>query len=406
MSENIQPFEARTIIESLRKGVVPVAHVPRFSVGRERWLSYIRSDLRDFIAHGGSKVRFINGDYGDGKTHFMSVIGHLAREAGFAVSFVVLTREVPLHKFELVYRDVARQLQGRPASGAVLQRGIRALAEAWVTQLDGPSDTLADVLRALPGMDLSFANALTALADLHHAPLAEGETAESRAERREVVLRWLEGDRIAKRTLRPLAIHENLDKTNSKRFLTSLVAWLRHLGHAGLVLLLDEVETVMARSSSLRNAAYENIRLLIDSTNEANHTHLFFSVIPEVLLTEKGFRSYDALWSRVRSLGDDTRLNYRGVLIDLHRTPLGAAELLRLGQHLRQIHGVAYRWSTDAVSDARLRAVSEELQRLGIASQVRTYIRQVVEILDGAEQGAAEAAPQVAAGDTQPSWDA
>ena len=66
----------------------------------------------------------------------------------------------------------------------------------------------------------------------------------------------------------------------------------------------------------------KTFRLLIDNTEQAGFLHIFFSIIPDILQAEKGFKSYDALWSRVRSIGEAKRLNYRGVLIDLHRTPL------------------------------------------------------------------------------------
>ncbi len=116
--EELQPVAARNIIEHLRRGSVPVDQVTYFTVGRERWLSIIEDDLTNYIAAGGAKVRFLNGDYGDGKTHFLSVIQHLVQQAGFAVSFVVLTREVPMHKFELVYREiVSTAIDGRGDNG-------------------------------------------------------------------------------------------------------------------------------------------------------------------------------------------------------------------------------------------------------------------------------------------------
>ena len=87
----LKPFQARAIIESLRKGLVPTEYVAFFTVGRQNWLRFVEEDLDGFIAEGGGKVRFINGDYGDGKTHFMSVIRQLALQKQFASSFVVLT---------------------------------------------------------------------------------------------------------------------------------------------------------------------------------------------------------------------------------------------------------------------------------------------------------------------------
>src|SRR5918912_3648999 len=186
--EQLQPVEALSIIEHLRRGSVPVDQVPYFTVGRERWLSIIEDDLTNYIAAGGAKVRFLNGDYGDGKTHFLSVIQHLVQQAGFAVSFVVLTREVPLHKFELVYREIVSRL-----STVVGTTGLRGLLTHWLESLrphvgavpdeatrSARLDALADTLRSLDGMDLNFANGLIALLHNRFRPLFEGATPEAR----------------------------------------------------------------------------------------------------------------------------------------------------------------------------------------------------------------------------------
>ena len=391
---DLKAFEARAVIEDLRKGSVPIDYVPAFTVGRQRWLTFVEEDLDHYIAEGGAKVRFINGDYGDGKTHFMSVVRHLALQKGFAVSFVVLTREVPIHKFEVVYQTLVRQLRGT-FDGA----GIRRLVDAWADSLapelagqDGSSfqerlTTLGETLRALPGMDLNFANALVGLLQNRFGAHDEDEASEERLQAREVLYQWFEGSRVAKRDLKPFQIFETLNKTNSKRLLGSLIAFLRHLGYKGLILLMDELETVIAQSASIRNAAYENVRLLIDNTEHAQYLHIFFSIIPDVILSEKGFKSYDALWSRVRSIGEGKRLNYRSVLIDLHRTPLKTDELIALGQTLRRIHAAAYRWDAADVADDLIEKICAAQKRMGLLSEVRLFVKQVIRVLDMAEQG-------------------
>jgi hypothetical protein len=170
--------------------------------------------------------------------------------------------------------------------------------------------------------------------------------------------------------------------------LNSLNSFLRHCGHKGLVLLLDELETVIAQAASIRNAAYENVRLLIDNTEQAAYFHIFFAIIPDVLSSEKGFKSYDALWSRVRSIGRQERLNYRGVLVDLHRTPLRSEELVDLGRRLRRIHQIAYRWeAADAVPDKLLEQICTNQKKMGLLSEVRLFVKQVIRLLDMAEQG-------------------
>jgi len=391
----LEAFEARAIIENLRKGSVPVDYVPFFTVGRQKWLRFIEEDLDDYIAAGGAKVRFINGDYGDGKTHFMSIIRHLALEKGFGVSFVVLTREVPVHKFEVVYQAIVRQLKGQ-FEGEGIRRLVDTWAEGWAAELKGKDGAafqqqltaLTEELRTLPGMDLNFANALVGLADNRFRPLEEGADPEQRAQACDVLYQWFEGARVSKRELKPLQIFEALDKTNSKRLLGALTSFLRHLGYKGLILMMDELETVIAQSTSIRNAAYENVRLLIDNAEQAAYQHIFMSIIPDVILAEKGFRSYDALWSRVRSIGEGKRLNYRNVLIDLHRTPLETDELVQLGLSLCRIHELAYRWETQEQINAELiKKMCANQQRMGLLSEVRLFIKQVIRTLDMAEQG-------------------
>ena len=393
--EALEPFQARSIIEELRKGSVPVEYVPVFTVGRQKWLSYIEDDLDHYIAKGGAKVRFISGDYGDGKTHFMSVVRHLAMEKGFAVSFVVLTRDVPIHKFETVYQAVVRQLRGNFTG-----TGIRALLTAWLDRLEkapgkgqgpdaGPSyRALAGQFKEIPEMDISFANALAALIHNRFDPLAEGEDKARRDADREILMHWFEGGKVTKRELKPFQIYEFLNKGNARQFMNSLILFLRYTGHQGLILLMDEMETVVTMSTTIRNAAYENVRLFIDNSETAQCLHLFFSIIPDVLMSEKGFKSYDALWSRVRSIGDVKRLNYRGVLVDLHQTPLQTEELLDLGRTLRTLHGISFRWHPqEMVTDSVMEQICDSQKRMGVISEVRLFIKQLISILDLAEQG-------------------
>ena len=56
-------------------------------------------------------------------------------------------------------------------------------------------------------------------------------------------------------------------------------------------------------SASVHNAA-ENVRLLIDNAEQGHHLHVFFSIIPDVLLADRGFKSMMrvgqcALWGAV-----------------------------------------------------------------------------------------------------------
>lgn len=376
--EQLKPFQARAIIEGLRKGIVPTEYVSFFTVGRQNWLKFVEEDLDCFIASGGGKVRFINGDYGDGKTHFMSVIQQLSLQKNFASSFVILTRDIPIHKFEVVYQEIVSQLRGN-FEGV----GIRAAIKHWIKEQKIDEQDLGELsssLREIPGLGLDFANALIGLLQPHSSDETEDPE--------EVLYQWFEGKKVSKKNLKRFHVFELLNKTNSKQFLQSLIIFLRMAGHKGLILFLDELETVLAQGASIRNAAYENVRLLMDNTEHAQYLELFFSLIPDVLLSEKGFKSYDALWSRVRTVGDSDELNYRSTLVDLHKTPLRRQELVDLGVSLRKIHEISYRWSAEhSVPNDLIDSMCQKQEEMGTLSEVRLFIKQMIRCLDITEQG-------------------
>lgn len=380
--EQLKPFQARAIIEALRKGIVPTEYVSFFTVGRQNWLKFVEEDLDYFIASGGGKVRFINGDYGDGKTHFMSVIQQLSLQKNFASSFVVLTRDIPIHKFEVVYQAIVLQLRGN-FEGI----GIRSSIKHWISnqKLDEEDQrAISTSLREIPGMGIDFANALIGLLQIKSSSSSE----EIQGNSEEILYQWFEGKKVSKKDLKKFHVFELLNKTNSKQFLQSLVAFLKMTRHKGLILFLDELETVLAQGASIRNAAYENVRLLMDNTDHAEYLLLFFSLIPDVLLSEKGFKSYDALWSRVRTIGDSDDLNYRGTLVDLHKTPLRRQELVDLGVSLRKIHEISYRWNAEQfVSNDLITHMCEQQEEMGALSEVRLFIKQMIRCLDITEQG-------------------
>ncbi|MCC6127946.1 MAG: DUF2791 family P-loop domain-containing protein [Chlamydiae bacterium] len=128
--------------------------------------------------------------------------------------------------------------------------------------------------------------------------------------------------------------------------------------------------------------------MLMDNAEHSEYLQLFFSLIPDVLLSEKGFKSYDALWSRVRSIGDSEDLNYRAAIIDLHKTPLKQQELIDLGVCLRRIHEISYRWEAqELVSENLIADMCKKQEEMGILSEVRLFIKQMIRFLDMAEQG-------------------
>ena len=67
------------VIQSLRSGVVPKRGLHHIQVGRKAEIESILEDI-DRISDGGSGFRLVTGDYGSGKTFFLSLVRSLALE--------------------------------------------------------------------------------------------------------------------------------------------------------------------------------------------------------------------------------------------------------------------------------------------------------------------------------------
>ena len=78
-SPAIRPRDRDALLQALRGGVVPRAGIHHIQVGRLEEVRALLADCRR-IADGGSAFRLVVGDYGAGKTFFLSLVRQMALE--------------------------------------------------------------------------------------------------------------------------------------------------------------------------------------------------------------------------------------------------------------------------------------------------------------------------------------
>ncbi len=100
---------ARRLIGHLKAGTTPIDCVEYINVGNERWYSAAETQFDEIQADADSLVRFINGYYGDGKTHFMGMLRSIALNKCWLVSYVS-AENTPLHKYETVYSELVKNI--------------------------------------------------------------------------------------------------------------------------------------------------------------------------------------------------------------------------------------------------------------------------------------------------------
>ncbi len=245
------------------------------AVGLDRFAPTIDDDLAR-VGSGAGGFKAIRGDYGSGKTFFSRWIAERARRAGMATSEIQISEtETPLHRLETVYRRIAESL----TTAAFPPSALRPVLDAWLYTLEEDAAQLApdgaDPVDALMERRLAavathtpvFAQALRG----YRRASAEGDVALA-----EGLLAWLSGQpQVAAGVKRQAGIRGELDHFGALGFLQGLLAVLRDSGHPGLLVILDEVETLQRVRGDVRDKALNALRQLIDEVDSGRFPGLY-----------------------------------------------------------------------------------------------------------------------------------
>lgn len=333
-------------IRALAEGRVPETEelLNRLTVGVTPLVDFLTEQYLDgFISQGGSKIKFITGRKGSGKTHLSSLLLARARERGFITVRFSATK-VWMHDFREIYLEILRRsgvetILKNCADGVIRemnydpgqirpgQKFIDHLAERQEADAISKS-TIRAALRARftqnPLMDNCFASCCSLLTgDLLGCPSLDAAS-------RDAVLRCLFGDKSVKLgQLRALGISPaRITKFNSRHMLRSLSELIHQSGYAGLVIVADDMEALLnanvndpVRYTKMRREdAYESIRQLIDDIDSMRHL-LWVCCFDRALIDDEtaGLRSYQALWMRMQNEVIAPRFNSFADTLDLDR---------------------------------------------------------------------------------------
>jgi adenosylhomocysteinase len=346
----------------------------------------------------------LRGNYGAGKTFFCSLVREEAWRRGFAVAAIDLGRDAPLHRLDVIYyriMDALRtdHLREVPAFEFILQEwlfrleqevqhamGLSSLQSAQRGEMNRVMvQRISEQLAKLRIYDRSFANAVCSFYEA--AQQGHGAAASAAAG-------WLKGElNIPPEMRREMQLRGRVDAHNAFNFLQAVAALLVHIGYAGLIVIFDEVEAIrgISRPES-RNAAYENIRVLLDTTRQGGFAHCGFLLAgTDDLYTDtvRGVASHRALAERLQwNLSGRRTAAFQQPLMALtgfdHRT------LHEVARKVRDVHGVAYAWEAmESLTDDLLeRLIEETAARVGagLTTVPRGFLKGLVDILDGLQR--------------------
>jgi hypothetical protein len=280
------PQRRAEILDALRRGTVPREGLAAFAVGMEKFEVAIDAEL-SAVALGRGGFKAVRGEYGSGKTFFARWLQERARTSlGFATSEVQVSEtETPLHRWETVYRRLVERL----ATADTPDGALRSIVDAWIYTLE--EDVLASG-RVDPGDTQGLLAATDALVEQRLSIISRTAPAFSavlRAFRRALVaddtalaeslIAWLGGQpNVAAAVKRAAGVKGDLDPFGAMHFLAGLLTILRDSGRPGLVLVLDEVETLQRMRADTREKGLNALRQLLDEMDSGRYPGFFLLV--------------------------------------------------------------------------------------------------------------------------------
>lgn len=392
------PLKRREIVDALRIGAVPRRGLELFAMGLDRFEKAIDEEL-DAVAAGRGKFKAVRGEYGTGKTFFSRWLEHRALERGFATTLVQISEtETPLYKMETVYRRAVEALQTKEwADGA-----FRSLIDRWFFNLEeevlgsGVDASSADAVARAVGDLLErrlhevsrtqpqFAAALRAC----HTARVQGDHAIA-----EGLVAWLMGQpNVGAGIKRAANLKGELDHDAAGGFIRGLLEVLKQTGRRGLVLVLDEVETIQRVRADSREKSLNALRQLIDDLVGDRYPGLYVLITgtPQFFDGPQGVKRLTPLAQRLHTeFAEDPRFDSsRAAQIRLQ--PFDMQKMVQVGQRIRALYPSSNAGRiADRVDDAILERLAEGVSgqlggRVGIAPRI--FLKRLVGLLDQVEE--------------------
>jgi hypothetical protein len=342
----VSPQRRIEILDALRRGTVPRRGLEAFAVGMERFQATIDEELKQ-VASGGSVFKAVRGEYGCGKTFLARWLQDRAQRQGFVTAEVQISEtETPLHRLETVYRRLIERLSSAEGDEGV----FRTLIDGWFYALE--EDVLAGggAATSTPAALLDQTNALlekrldsiNRVAPAFCMALRGYRNAQAKMETpvAEGLIAWLGGQpNVGMEAKRAAGIKGEVDHFAALGFLQGLLVVLRDSGRPGLVVVLDEVETLQRMRGDVRDKALNALRQLIDEIDSRRFPGLYLIITgtPAFFDSPQGVQRLPPLAQRlhVDFSGDPKFDNPRAVQLRLR--PFDLAGLVEAGSRVRDI---------------------------------------------------------------------
>lgn len=387
--------DTQHIFEKLRSGVVPQRGLDTFAVGIEKSRAEIQR-LLDLAQSQEGCFKFLRGGYGCGKT-FMARLALLdAHARNFAGSFVVVSEnDLQFHKFDEVYRRIMSELSTayceRQALPDILDRWIGRVEEKLISAgADEEADDFDERVAKRLEDDLVASTAgkvpqdmLRVLSTIFRLK-QQRKTHEAGA-----LLSWLCGSLNVDAASKKLAgVKGDISSHNALDYLHGILEIIKASGYQGLVVVIDEAETILRARRDVRGKTLNGIRQIIDASDRFPGMLWIFTGTPDFFDNPRGVKGLAPLNDRIAFQKTGEFVNLRQPQLELR--PFDAARLKAVALKLLELYpsndrARMQRKMTVAVIEALIQRATKKFGGdVGVVP--RQFLRSFVDMLDVVDQ--------------------
>lgn len=328
-TKKIRSKERDSIIQSLKAGVTPRIGIQHIQVGRVNEVKALYQDI-ERITQGGSVFRLVIGEYGSGKTFFLSVIRTIALEKKMVTVHADLSPDRRIQassgQARNLYSELMRNIatRNKPEGNAltsIVEKFVTLARQEAVDRDVSVSaiihNRLASLTEFVGGYD--FAKVIEAYWIGHE---------DDNDELKSNAIQWLRAEYTTKTDARKaLGVRNIISDASFYDSLKLMSLFVRQAGYEGFLVNLDEmVNLYKLNSTQARLSNYEQILRILNDCLQGSAEYLGFLLggTPEFLLDpRKGLYSYEALQSRLA----ENNFAQRAGVIDYSSPTLNLASL-------------------------------------------------------------------------------
>ena len=299
----------------------------------QEWLGYLDQEyLSSFILSGGGSIKFVVPVEEEFRSDLKLAVRNVATKSAY-ICVDIDSADTRIHMPQDLFFEIAKQVDWR----LVARRFLCKVAEELNYSVQGifpesPSnifESIAEVnsldkaflIQGLRPQIQSQVYQNTQLAKdfrvaMSHLCLLEATDGGDDQYEGQPLIDWLTGSNTRVSSVRPFSIYNSINRTTARYFIESAVHWLKFVGYAGTVILLDNSRVMLARnprdglryySKAMAIDHYELLREFIDGTDRLTATLMIVVPTSDFLDTDhtrRGYGIYQALMTRVM---DDVR---------------------------------------------------------------------------------------------------